>query len=292
MSRRWWALARVGGGLLVLGLLGWRLGTEPFVAGVRAVGPGSVAVTFAIVAGTTMCSAQRWRLVARGLGVELGAKEAVASYYRSQFLNSVLPGGVLGDVHRALTHRTLRSVVTERVVGQAIQVVVALLVVLIAWPTSTTPGTPTLAALAVTAVVGVAVLVVVLVDRDLLDAENVPAVLALSALAAAGHAAVFVVAGRAVGVTAPTPSLVALGLAVLVAAALPFNVAGWGPREGAAAWLFTAAGLGAATGTSVAVAYGVLAALATLPGAALLAVPRGRESHDRAPAPEAVTARG
>ena len=291
MSRRWWALARVGGGVAVLGLLGWQLGAEPFVAGVRAVGPGSITAALAIVAGTTVCAAQRWRLVARGLGVELGAKEAVASYYRSQFLNSVLPGGMLGDVHRALTHRTLRSVVTERVVGQAVQVVVALLVVLIAWPTATTPGTPTLAALAVTAVVGVAVLVVVLVDRDLLDAENVPAVLGLSALAAAGHAAVFVVAARAV-VTAPTSSLVALGLAVLVAAAIPFNVAGWGPREGAAAWLFTAAGLGAATGTSVAVAYGVLAAIATLPGAALLAVPRRRESHESVPAPEAVTASG
>jgi len=144
----------------------------------------------------------------------------------------------------------------------------------------------------VAGVVVVALLVVVLVDRDLLDVEYVPSVLALSALAAAGHAAVFVVAARAVGVTAPTPSLVALGLAVLVAAAIPFNVAGWGPREGAAAWLFTAAGLGAATGTSAAVAYGVLAAVATFPGAALLAVPLRRENHESTPAAEAVTVRG
>ena len=61
---------------------------------------------------------------------------------------------------------------------------------------------------------------------------------------------------------------------VLVAAAVPLNVAGWGPREGAAAWAFAAAGLGAAAGASVAVAYGVLALLATLPGAVLLAVRR------------------
>ena len=53
-------------------------------------------------------------------------------------------------------------------------------------------------------------------------------------------------------------------------AAIPFNVAGWGPREGAAAWAFAAAGLGAAAGATVAVAYGVLALVATLPGAALL----------------------
>ena len=49
-------------------------------------------------------------------------------------------------------------------------------------------------------------------------------------------------------------------------AAIPFNLAGWGLREGAAAWAFAAAGLGAATGATVAVTYGVLALVATLPG--------------------------
>jgi bacteriorhodopsin len=55
-----------------------------------------------------------------------------------------------------------------------------------------------------------------------------------------------------------------------VVAAIPFNLAGWGPREGAAAWAFSAAGLGAATGATVAVTYGVLALVATLPGAVFL----------------------
>ena len=43
MSRRWWAIAKVVVGLAVLGVLAARVGTEPFVAGLRAVGPGSVA---------------------------------------------------------------------------------------------------------------------------------------------------------------------------------------------------------------------------------------------------------
>ena len=46
----------------------------------------------------------------------------MAAYYRSLFLNSVLVGGVLGDVHRAVTHgrragdvnRGLRAVAWER----------------------------------------------------------------------------------------------------------------------------------------------------------------------------------
>ena len=47
---------------------------------------------------------------------------------------------------------------------------------------------------------------------------------------------------------------------------MPLSVAGWGPREGAAAWVFGAAGLGVAAGVEVAVVYGVMSLVATLPG--------------------------
>jgi len=267
MSSRGWAVTKAAGGLVVLAVLASRVGTEPFVAGLRAVGPGSVAAALVLTALTTAASAQRWRLVGRAYGVRMTLSTAVAAYYRSQLLNSVLPGGVLGDVHRGVTHRSMGSVVAERVVGQAAQVALAGLVVLVAWPVTASPSTPTLTAASLGGVLLLAAVVLVLLARDWLEVEVVPAVLALSALAAAGHAAVFVVAARAAGVEAGTGLLAALALAVLVVAAVPVNLAGWGPREGAAAWAFAAAGLGAATGATVAVAYGVLALVATLPGA-------------------------
>ena len=279
MSRRWWAIAKVVGGLAVLGVLAAQVGTEPFVAGLRAVGPGSVAAALVLTALTTAASAQRWRLVARTYGVRMTLPAAITAYYRSQLLNSVLPGGVLGDVHRGVTHRSMGSVVAERVVGQAAQVALTGLVVLVAWPVSASPSTLTLAAVALGGVLLLAAVVLVLVARSWLDVEAVPPVLALSTLASAGHATIFVVAARAVGVDATTGMLVALALAVLVVAAIPFNVAGWGPREGAAAWAFAAAGLGAAAGATVAVAYGVLALVATLPGAAFL-LSRARTTQD------------
>jgi hypothetical protein len=65
-------------------------------------------------------------------------------------------------------------------------------------------------------------------------------------------------------------TLVPVALLVLVASGLPVNVAGWGPREGAAAWVFGAAGMGAATGGGASAVYGVLALVATAPGAVLL----------------------
>ena len=66
--------------------------------------------------------------------------------------------------------------------------------------------------------------------------------------------------------------LLPLALLVLLAMAVPTNIGGWGPREGVAAWAFAAAGLGAAQGVATAVVYGVMALVASLPGAVVLVV--------------------
>jgi hypothetical protein len=81
---------------------------------------------------------------------------------------------------------------------------------------------------------------------------------------------VFLVAAHEVGVEASPALLVTVALVVLVGSAVPLNVAGWGPREGVTAWAFGVVGLGAAAGLTTAVVYGVLAGVATLPGAAVL----------------------
>jgi hypothetical protein len=86
---------------------------------------------------------------------------AIAAYYRSQFLNSALPGGVLGDVHRGLQHgrdagdvsRGLRAVGWERLAGQAVQVVLALIVLLVL-PSPVHSSMPAVLAIAVLCVLG------------------------------------------------------------------------------------------------------------------------------------------
>src|SRR5918993_2898079 len=97
-----------------------------------------------------------------------------------------------------------------------------------------------------------------------------------SAVAVAGHAATFLVAARAAGATAPLVHLLPLALLALLAMSLPVNVAGFGPREGVAAWAFGAAGLTAAQGVATGVAYGVLVLVGSLPGAAVLLWRRSR----------------
>jgi glycosyltransferase 2 family protein len=91
-----------------------------------------------------------------------------------------------------------------------------------------------------------------------------------SGFVVAGHLATFVIAARAAGSTAPVTLLLPLALLALLAMGVPLSVAGWGPREGVAAWAFGAAGLTATQGVSTAVTYGVLVLVATLPGAGVL----------------------
>jgi hypothetical protein len=264
MRWRWIQLAVAG---TTLAFLVWRLGTGPFLDGLRAVDGWALVAASGLAVVTTVCCAWRWRIVAHGLGVDLPLGTAVAAYYRSLFLNLTLPGGVVGDVHRGLSHgrdtsdvgRGLRGVAWERVAGQVVQVLLTVAVLLVL-PSPVQAGVP-LAALGLLALVAGVVLAVRM--------PGWPAITLASALVVAGHAATFLIAARSAGVTAPTSEMLPLALLVLQAAALP-NVGGWGPREGVTAWAFAAAGLGASVGVATAVAYGVMVFVASLPGAVVL----------------------
>jgi uncharacterized membrane protein YbhN (UPF0104 family) len=288
---------RIAATAATLAFLVWRVGTGPFLDGLRTVDGEALAAAAGLAVLTTVCCAWRWRIVARGLGVELPLRTAVAAYYRSIFLNVTLPGGVLGDVHRGISHG-LRAVAWERSAGQAVQVVLTVAVLLVA-PSPVRAAMP-LVALALAAVAaGVIVAARVrpaaarsrlarvrrAAARDLrtglLARRAWPAIALASALVVAGHAVTFLVAAQAAGVTAPVPQMLPLALLVLLGAALP-NVGGWGPREGVTAWAFAAAGLGASRGVATAVVYGVMVFVASLPGAAVLLASwmgRNRAAH-------------
>jgi hypothetical protein len=96
-----------------------------------------------------------------------------------------------------------------------------------------------------------------------------PPIVLASTVAVLGYALMFLVAARTAGVTAPVSRLLPLALLATLAMVLP-SIAGWGPREGATVWVFSAAGLGAARGAATSVAYGVLVLAAFLPGAIVL----------------------
>jgi hypothetical protein len=106
--------------------------------------------------------------------------------------------------------------------------------------------------------------------HGLLAREVWPQLVLASVLVLAGHTATFVIAARVAGSTLPLGQLLPLLMVVQVAVAIPLSIGGWGLREGAAAWAFSAAGLGAAMGVTVATLYAVLMLAAVSPGAGLL----------------------
>jgi glycosyltransferase 2 family protein len=290
-----WAWVRLALGAGILVVLVGRVGAGPFLDGLRVTSAWALAAAVTITGLSTVCCAWRWSVVSNALGVEVPVRSAVAAYYRSQFLNATLPGGVLGDVHRAVRHGrhigdlrlSLRSVLWERSLGQVVQILLTIVILLLLPSPMRSP------VLAVIAVGVVVVLGIALVTRALGDDLRVilrtrkarlPIVVS-SALAAAGHAVIFLIAVRTTGATASTGQLLPLALVVLLASALPTNIAGWGPREGTAAWAFSSAGLTAAQGLTSAVVYGVMALVATLPGALVLIVGRRRRRREgRGPA--------
>jgi uncharacterized membrane protein YbhN (UPF0104 family) len=299
-------LLRLVAGVTVLWFLVRRLGAAPFEDGLRAVTWPGVAAVVTLTAATTVCSAWRWQVVARALGTDIGLPRATGAYYRSLFLNSTLPGGILGDVHRAVVQgrRTgnvaqgVRAVGWERLSGQVTQAVVTV-VVLLALPSPVRPALPYVLA-GIAGVVGCAALVmsvaarlgrsrsaraaqIIATDlrRGLLVRGVWPRLTLASMLVVAGHTAAFVVAARLAGCTAPLGELIALLMVIQIAAAIPLNIGGWGPREGAAAWAFAAAGLGAATGVTVSTLYAVLMLIAVTPGAGLLLTDAIRRRRDR-----------
>jgi len=247
-------VVRLGAGLVLLAVLVRLFGAGPFVDGLRAVQPWTVAVALVLTAGTTWCCAKRWTLVAAQYGETLPMRTAYPAYYRSQLINCTLPGGVVGDLHRGVRHGW-RAVLWERGIGQAVQLALVAAVLL--------PDPWRWWALALFLVAAA------------LRASRVARLITLSALSTAGHLLVFLVAARAAGADLPLTALIPIGALVLLGSAVPFNIAGWGPREGVAASAFAAFGSTATTGLTVAVTFGVLGALATLPG--LLVLGRRRE---------------
>jgi glycosyltransferase 2 family protein len=285
------AWGRLVGSVVALAAVVWHLGASPFLDGFRTVDGRALAAAAGLGMLTTVCCAWRWKIVAGGLGVDLSLPAAVAAYYRSLFLNVTLPGGIVGDVHRGVSHgravsdvgRALRAVAWERVAGQIVQGVLTL-VVFLALPSPVQSSIPLVAVAVVVAVVGVVLVARVWSAaagdiRDGLLARGAwPAIALASALVVCGHAVAFLIAARTAGVTAPPSQMLPLALLVMLVMVLP-SVGGWGPREGAAAWAFGAAGLGAELGVATAVVYGVMVFVACLPGGAVLVVSWFRRSR-------------
>ena len=247
---------------------------------------------------TTVCCAWRWRLVARGLGVRPAAAERRSRPTTARSSSTrTLPGGVLGDVHRGGAPRPRRR---RRRAGACApspgsgsparscrsrwrSSCCSLL------PSPVRSSMPVVAAVA-----GSPCSAAVLLVRALPRRRSSPAATLVRTAAADlrdGLLARRAWPGIVAGVRrSPWPATSRPSWSPRAPPARPRRrsgccrwrcwccwpwasrrtSAGWGPREGVAAWAFGAAGLGAAQGVATAVVYGVMVLVASLPGAVVL----------------------
>ncbi|MFC5382662.1 lysylphosphatidylglycerol synthase transmembrane domain-containing protein [Aquipuribacter nitratireducens] len=270
------------------------VGADAVRAGTAVLSPGPVVAALALGALWRALATARWLVVARALGAPLAPAGAYAEYTRSELVNQVVPGGVVGDLDRARRHGTTvgllpaaRGVVVERVLGQA-TLVAATAVAVASHPSllGVADGVDgrTVTVLAAAAVV--APVVVLLLWQPWRTASGPrsrgtvgrwAAAVGLGAVASLGvlacFVATFVLAARATGSDAAVADLLPAVLVTLLVSGVPLTVAGWGAREAGAALAFASVGLGAAEGVATSVGYGLLALVAALPGLLPLALP-------------------
>ncbi len=282
-------LAASVGALAVVAVV---VGEQAVRAGTAVLSP--VPVLLALLLGLLWrtLAATRWLLLARALGAPLTFTAAVSEYFRSELVNQVVPGGVVGDVDRARRHgsdvgllRAARAVFLERATGQLV-LVAATAVTLLARPEllQVSDGVDGRTVTVLGVVLGALVVLAVVLwspwrgrrpPRALLPALVAATVLSVGVLAC--FVVLFLLAAAATG-AAPAPAgvLVPAVLVVLLVSGIPLTVAGWGAREAGAALCFAAVGLASADGVAAAVGYGLLSLVSALPGLLPLLLARRR----------------
>ena len=283
-------------------LLVW-LEPADVVAEIAGLEPLWLVGALAISVVQMLLSAWRWRFTAERLGLRLPWPRAIGDYYLAGFVNQVLPGGVLGDALRAHRHArdsdaagpAWRAVIIERASGQAVVVLgtLAVLALVPAWRDALAglaagSGAAWLAPALFALIAGAAVVAAARrwptqwrrlhddIQRSLLAPGAWPRQLAASLAIVSSYVFIFALAGLGIGSQAGFWLLLAVALPILLAMLIPLSVAGWGFREAAAAAVWLALGLPPEQGAAVALAYGGVVLVASLPGALVLLHRPGR----------------
>lgn len=262
----------------------------------RRADPRWLAAAAVLLSVQTVLSAQRWRITAAQLGLDIPLFSALKEYYLAQVVNQSLPGGVLGDAGRAVRSRAqaglavaAQAVVFERVAGQLGLLTVLLIgtglellmPAALTWPDWLAQAVVAMVALVV---IGTGIAAMMPAARQFARrfalavwAPNVRLrQIMLSLTTALCNVAAFACCAKALGIGMPAIAVAALVPLILFAMVLPLSVAGWGLREGAAALLFPVMGATAAAGLATSIAFGLVFLLTTLPGllVPLLAAPQ------------------
>lgn len=276
-----WALS-----LSILAILVWSLDAERLWAQFSALFWPAFAVAIGCAWLAIIGAAWRWYYTAEQLQLPLSFRQAVSDYFLAALINQTLPGGVPGDITRAVRHGhrlavqterwgpAFRAVIIERLSGQLMLPPILLLLWVI-----TPTGHDLFSQLGWQVLLGFLVLALVLglmarqawlpnLQHDLKRTLYAGALMhsVSSALVLGGFIAAFIGSARALNIDTPAHVMLPLIPLVLLAMLVPVSVSGWGFREGAAAALWPLVGLPAEQGVAISVSYGLVMLCGSLPG--------------------------
>ncbi|WP_147112429.1 lysylphosphatidylglycerol synthase transmembrane domain-containing protein [Tateyamaria sp. syn59] len=286
MTLHWIKFAVSAGGLA---LLLWWTDAPSVLARLQEVDHRWTLLALLSVTVATCAMASRWAIAARAFDLRISFGAALREYYLAQLINLALPGGVAGDVTRAVRarrgadlKRASQSVMAERLLGQiaifALMLVgFACAVVLPGGPQWGTLGLGVLAVLVLCIVAALAFAQSKTAPARFFRAVGAlmrqPAMIAHGAVTTVCLIFGFYACARATGVVIPPEAWATLIPLVLSAMLVPLSIGGWGWREGAAAALFPLIGAPASAGVATGITYGLVLMVATLPVAAILLFP-------------------
>ncbi len=282
------AWIQVTASALCLAFLFWWVDSAEVLDRLRGADLTWIALSVLAVTAATFSMAIRWKMAAAAFDIRLSYPVALREYYLAQLINTVLPGGVAGDVTRAVRARAgadltraAQSVMAERLLGQT-----AILGLMFAGfaVAQVVPGGPDWAetgwAVLATLTAG-ATVALVLARRDTGTGRFIamffgllrsPPMQLLGIATAVCLIFAFYACARATGIVLPVAAWATLIPLVLCAMLIPLSIGGWGWREGAAAALFPIFGAPASAGIATGITYGGVLLVAVLPAGAILLV--------------------
>ncbi|WP_415922570.1 lysylphosphatidylglycerol synthase transmembrane domain-containing protein [Tateyamaria sp. SN6-1] len=272
--------------VLCLAALLWWVDASSVFAMLQGVDVAWIAMGLLAITISTVAMAHRWQVVASAFDVQITYRVALREYYLAQLVNMALPGGVAGDVtravrtrHQADLTRAAQSVMAERLLGQIAMVGFMSVGFALALLRPGGPDWGLVAWLVLAVVVGCVAVAAAISQTDTatgrfltvtLRTMRQPVIALHGTLTTISLVIAFYCCARALDVTIPTAGWFTLIPLILCAMLVPLSIGGWGWREGAAAALFPIIGAPASAGVAVGITYGLVVLLAALPAAFIL----------------------
>ncbi len=235
-------------------------------------------------------SAYRWMYISKHTELNIGFNDSIRFYYISSFMNNILPGGIVGDIFRVYYHadnkkeilkigKSFQSVIFERLSGQ-IMLFLFFIFSLSLYFILNEKYTAFLFLLipSLTIYYFIKNIFKLKINNYLLKktfGQNFLKVFTgeifwrhtiLSFFVVTSYILIYIISAKSLGISIDYFAFMVFSPIILFSMTLPISIGGWGVREFTALLISFLLGLSATLSISVAIMYGALNLICSLPG--------------------------